>query len=238
MKLLLHIGCPKTGTTTIQNSLKFNNKKSIENGFFYLTLENIRNIFDQKLEETNAHLLSVYFNNNHSNFKKRNLSTFKEKEDLRVKILNQYKDKIKTIPNNIHTVIISSEQFYENMDENNLPFLKTFLNYYFNEIKIICYIRQQVDTANSYFSTKLLLGWLGSQDFEQALNKDLVLDNITYNYFKGLLRWEDTFGRENIFLKIYDKTQFVNNELINDFINIIDKNLIENLKLQITKIIL
>ena len=67
MKLFLHIGTPKTGTTTIQNCLKFNNKKLIKNGFFYLTLENIRNIFDQKFDESNVHLLSVYFNYNHGN---------------------------------------------------------------------------------------------------------------------------------------------------------------------------
>lgn len=229
MKLLLHIGTPKTGTTSIQNYLYNNKERLISEGYYYFTLENIRKIFNKNHLDDTVHLLVAYFLENHGYYIFNNCESDEDKKIFKNNILEKYLNEIKKIPKNIHTVIMSSEQFFQLLEEKNIFILKTLLYETFKEIKVLCYIRPQCEKAISFFSTKLLSGWGGHKDLEKSLYEDLTIENKRYNYFEALLSWEKNFGFENIILKVYEKDQFINSDLLDDFTSLIDKKLIGNL---------
>jgi len=202
-ELMLHIGTEKTGTTSIQEFLHINRGLLMTQGIAFLKSPGNRNHRNLvlaliKIEKKKAVI---------------GWDTPDEREKSKKKLLENFHNEIKSLPDHINKVIISSEHFSSLIkDKGDLFILREFFNDYFSSIKIIVYLRRQDEIALSRLSTSYLFDFAAKQsDFE------ILRNNYYYNYFRLLNMWEDGFPEAVIIPRIFDRNEFIANDLINDF---------------------
>ncbi|MGJ0125659.1 hypothetical protein ACP0SK_09120, partial [Campylobacter coli] len=210
MTAYVHIGTEKTGTTSIQTFLSNNrdllHKRRIvypnslgNNGsqwnFAFLAYNNIRDDWycvDRK----------IYTKYDFKNYK--NKVFFDLKKELK-------KSKYQKL-------LISSEHLSSRLqDLKEVKRCKKILNILgFKEIKIIVYLREQNTMASSSFST----------DLKDGKNTDRIVKGKEFaqlgDYKKLLHRWQEVFGKENLIVKLFDKDEFYQGDLLKDFMYSID----------------
>ncbi len=221
MKAFLHIGTEKTGTTTIQHFLAKNRKFLLEDGFFY----------PRSLGQQNHVKLAVYA-----------MAINKVQDRQRLGITEpekviQFRDKCqKNLAeelNNTKTnkVILSNEHCSSRLVSiEEIELLKSFLGKFFEDIKIIIYLRRQDKFLLSTYSTAVKCGYTRrfSIPSEQVIKK-------RYDYWNILKKWESVFGKENIVVKVFERNQMLEGNLFKDFTNILGINI--NNRYQITPIL-
>lgn len=82
------------------------------------------------------------------------------------------------------------------------------------ETVIICYLRRQDNFIQSYYN----------QEVKHDGNyKEIMVYQppATLDYYKLLGRWASVFGKENIIVRPYEKQQFINQDLIVDFLTLV-----------------
>lgn len=159
MKLYLHIGQQKTGSTTIQKFFEVNRKKLLKNGYIYPQSLGYDKQFDiykriDELMDSNSNL--------HKSF-------FKELKK-----------------SNCQKLIISEENVFTLRDEL-LDKVTYFLNKYFEDVTLICYLRRQYDQAASLYQ-EVVKGKVHLK-YNKWIQKKLKQGYYDYNYV--LKRWED-----------------------------------------------
>lgn len=156
-------------------------------------------------------------------FKDRNITSLDKKKSFRKAFFNSFKDEIESLPSSVHTVIISSEQLHSRTCTlEEVSNVKMLLSCFFDEIKIIYYIREQCATAASLYSTGIKEGI--TETFKHAL-KSCNPNNTYYNYYNMLSNWRDVFGAKNLTATVYDKSSLKNGDLVEDSFSLIDPSL-------------
>jgi hypothetical protein len=117
--------------------------------------------------------------------------------------IKNFEKEIQSVPAGIHTFIISSEHFHPRIrSEAELDNVYKVLSAYFDEIKIVCYFREQVDTCISYYSTHMKSG--GTDPFLAFLDR-CKPSNYYFNYYEVLANWERRFGLDALESPIGDQ---------------------------------
>lgn len=209
--IYVHIGYPKTGTTSIQAYLTQNKKLLSQHGYHYLHSQK----FDKSLELPLiiSPMKCMYFmrmlrNNNvfYPNYRKRLISQIRRNLEVGKSIL------------------ISNEAFIARCNqEEDVAKLRSFLSRFNVPVKIIMYIRRQDEFLNSIYSTRLRSG-----QFLDPLEayKTSKLPYFKYlDYLQLMNIWSGEFGKDNIILKVYDKSSLINNDIVDDFMSILDLNI-------------
>ncbi len=189
MKLVLHIGTEKTGTTSFQVWVQDNRDILRSEGVWPAQTLNVPNnvalpVFARdadKREDSFLHF-GIESEEDHAAFRAK----------VRVDLLADIAEAREA---GMRIFLISSEQlqsrlFTLQMVERVAKLLKP----QFEEISVICFLRPQVDTAISLSSTGSRVGLkIQHQQFE-------MLDAKGHYYnFKGLLdRWASAFGKDNV----------------------------------------
>lgn len=209
MKLILHIGIEKTATTTIQNYLYDNRNNFVENGTYI-----IRSLG----QGNNRDLVSCAMNNEHFDdyHLNKDIASSEDKIAHDISTLKRLEYELDKMPSNINKVVISSEQFHSRLTNDEEVFkLKSILNSYFSDIKVIVYLRPQVEVLVSLYSTIIKSGGkINFNDFIEENPKNLV----EYYDYKGLLeKWGKVFGDSNLIPKIFNKKNLKDNNIVNDF---------------------
>jgi hypothetical protein len=217
LRAIVHIGTEKTGTTSIQKFLFQNRKKLRTAGFHFL----------QSAGSTNNRALPAYFvaeDRFDDFYRDEGISTREAKAEFRKQFLQNFEHELATLPKNIHTVVISSEHFHSRLrSREELDRVKEFFTAYFDKIKIICYLRDQVSTCSSYYSTGLKSGNSATfAEFFQRCNPE----NYYFNYYEVLSNWERCFGIESLDVSLFSRKSFLNNKLLDDFTAKLDPALI------------
>ena len=159
----MHIGTEKTGTTSIQNYLYLNQKKLKSSGFHFIQSAGTTN---------NRALPSFCMNEDRFDdfFRDQGIKTLEQKHDFRKTFLEEFENEIRSAPSSVHTFIMSSEHFHSRLrSEEEVDNVYKLLSAYFDEFKIICYLREQVDTCTSFYSTHLKSG--GTSSFAGFLKR-------------------------------------------------------------------
>lgn len=203
-KLFIHIGLPKTATTTLQSFL-YENRDNLRNyGYLYPQT----GIPDKLKAHRNLSWLIV-------RRKKADLSfgTWKE--------LNQEVD-----DSNFKNVIISSE-FFSIANNKHIDILKSKLKFY--DVKIVVYLRRQDVRIESQYTQNVKNGIYASDIVSFAHKKRDESD-----YYKVLEPWRQAFGTMNIIVRPLEKTQIpdICNDILNvigindfkDFSKVKDRN--------------
>ena len=220
MKLILHIGTEKTGSTTIQQSLFLNRKVLKSNGFNFIQSAGERNHIKLAMWATDDDKSSSYFE-----FK--NIKTKEERITHKEDFANIFDIEMKSLRQD-ETVVISSEHLHSRVNSvNEVSKLKFLLDSYFDEVQIICYVREQSAMCSSFYSTAIKGGGKVSlNDFTSRC----VPSSLYYNYNEMLKVWESVFGGGVITLKIFDRKAFKNGDLLEDFYSLVDKRLFAQLE--------
>jgi hypothetical protein len=220
LKAIVHIGTEKTGTTSIQGFLYQNRKKLKSAGFHFI----------QSAGQTNNRILPAYCieDDKHDDFyKEKGILTLEQRNEFKREFIRDFETEIQSAPKSIHTFIISSEHFHSRIrSAAEMDNVYRLLSTYFDEFKIICYLREQTTTCTSSYSTHMKT--VGTESLDNFLLRCRP-GNYYYNYHDLLANWERCFGFDALNVSIFAREHFLNGDLLDDFTAKIDPLLIGTL---------
>lgn len=213
MKAIVHIGIEKTGTTSIQKCL-YRNRKTLQKAGYH---------FIQSAGKKNHQAIPAFCLPNETGddfFRLNGIDSLEKRDAYRKGFTARFAAELNRLPSTVHTVIISSEHFHSRIrTEQAMDNVHSFLTQYFDDIRIICYLREQAATCSSYYSTYLMAG--GDESFD-AFSQRCVPGNYHFNHDTLLANWTRCFGAEALDVSLFSRAAFVNADLLQDFITKID----------------
>lgn len=212
--LFLHIGFPKTGTTSIQTYL-FDNRTSLEEkGIIYPTP-----IGGREAHHINALLyhrqLFPDWDFPWDPQTSRDADKYQIKlREIHEKIIEKFSD----IETNNNTLILSSEYFLETFHtvDSMVNLVNNFPDF---NVYIILYIRRIDQIINSVMmeSAKYYAAFT-----EENIHKEVEFrKNQQLRLSEKLQNWETVLGKDNIILRPFERMQLINGDVINDFMHIV-----------------
>jgi hypothetical protein len=221
LKAVVHIGTEKTGTTSIQRYLYLNRKELKSAGFHFI----------QSAGKLNNWMLPAFCSADakfNEFFRAEGIKTSEEKTNFKQKFIQEFEKEIQSAPANTHTFIISSEHFHSRIrSEEEMDSVYTLLSSYFDDIKIVCYLREQATTCTSYYSTHLKSA---GTDSLAVFFQRCQPGNYYFNYHQVLANWERCFGLKSLDVSLFAQDQFFNSDLLDDFTAKLDPALVGTLK--------
>jgi len=210
MRIVIHIGTEKTGSTTLQEFILLNRDVLLAHGVYVPTC----------LGRRNHRKLAVYCmheNKFDDYIKNKGLINKKKREHFRQDVADSLVKELRELDQNvIDTVLISSEHFHSRLtDISEVERLKSLLSVIEADITILCYLRKQSQLVESKYSTYLKGG--GYSSFK-SFSDDCVESNKYYDYDRFLRRWERCFSINNVFVREFSRVKFKDNNLCIDFL--------------------
>jgi hypothetical protein len=203
MKLIVHIGTHKTGTTALQQFLHANRERLPAHGFHYATPR--RGIQD-------ANLVANKLNVGKSSFVHAFLAEH-------VKVARRRR---------AHTILVSSENFYAmsvldsmqrrqvcanavEREQARIEALRSLIPEDIATAQIVCYFRRPDRYAESLYSQHVKRGVIFDGTFDEFL--PIIKPALLYNTAMRL--WSDVFGEENCIARQYES---VGTDIVSDFL--------------------
>ncbi len=208
MNLILHIGTEKTGTTFLQEWLYQNRAPLSAQGVF------LSGVLDYP---NNRKLVSWVQTSLDDYTRMQGVSSVEEKARFFAGFEQEFADEVRRARHSHHSMIITSEHFHSRLGTvAELVRLKRLLSSLFNTVHIICYVREQADLHASLYSTALRLSFTSSiTEF-----KPVTADGQYYNYDNLASLWAGVFGRECLDFRIYNRNEFFNSDIRQDFLQV------------------
>ncbi len=205
---ILHIGTDKTGTSTLQKFFRMNESNLAKKDIFYPKTFGDRNhtkLFVYACEpQRRIHLQLIL-----------GLTNVQQVEVFRNKIWKSFCQEIKN--NDCNKLLLSTEFLSFSLNSNEeIKFLKNFLDNFVNTYKVIVYLRPQHEISISRYSEMVKGGGTRKSILPETDENDSF-----YNYEKILERWGKIFGVKNIFPRIFSKKEFFNGDIKRDFVDYI-----------------
>ena len=233
MKIILHIGTEKTGTTTLQAYLARNQEALAEMGHLYP-------LSARDFGPMHAPLVHIACDDDNLN-ELRNWRRLMDKESLhreRVQLEKNLLDEVAAA--NPDTLIFSAEHLSSKLSEDReLERLKVFLGQMSNDFQIVLYVRDQRKLLASSYSEAVKNG--RTSGFKLVLPSDgqSITDawrarrDATHNvfhmhdplpfwvdYLALAHRWARVFGKENVTVRPFVRATFRDGDLIGDFFDV------------------
>jgi hypothetical protein len=216
MRAILHIGTEKTGSTSIQVYLYKNRRKLRRAGYHVLQCAG-------KYASRAIPAACIADNKPDEYLRDLGINTPQERQAHRDGLSQSITRELAELPASVHTVLISSEHFHSRIQtEEEMDNVHRLLSPFFDEFKIICYLREQVVTCSSWYSTALKGG--GTKSFSDFM-KMCRPQRHYFNYYKMLASWERRFGFEALDVGLFSRGAFLNGDLLDDFTQRIDPKL-------------
>lgn len=193
-EIFIHIGDAKTGTSSIQNYLSYNRLELKKKGILYSKtgLLSEKGIANHKLA------FCVNSNQTHYHAEAQNLYADLDKE------INETK---------CNKIIVSSEGFCSLRTLDEIRILKIFLDKY--KPKIIVYLRRPDLWIESWYMQIVKQKPFISKTFEEYLK------NHQEPSLRTIINYSKVFGKKNILARPFETDKMFNNNLIDDFFNLI-----------------
>jgi len=214
LKCFLHIGVEKTGSTALQHFLNLNREKLT--GYGYYLPESAGKINHTRLaiaaydhDRRDGLTVSMGIRNDAGD-----LAGFQQKtiEDLNKEIAIA-----SSLPSPLK-IIFSSEHFQSRLTRSDeihrLREIITALG--IGEVKVIIYLRDPVEIANSLFSTAIKSG----HTIKNPPPPDNPYFNHVCNHKNTLEQFGSVFGKDALIPRLYTPTDLVNGSIIEDFFHV------------------
>jgi hypothetical protein len=210
--LYLHIGCGKTGSTSIQVFLEANDKLLREKGYVVPTSAGRRN----------HRRLTLYAQDDHviDNLRRSKGYTTPEKViKFRARFREEFLAEAATWPADA-TILMTSEQLSRLRTQTALERLKLLLDEISDDIRIIVYFRRQDGMILSEYSQFIKGGktTLLADEIEAAKTRK------QYNYFNTANLWARIFGIDKVIVRPFEREQMVGGDTVIDYLSIIKIN--------------
>lgn len=178
MKLILHIGTVKTGTTTAQAWFSANREALARRGVWYPTALPATDV--RPGGRNHPFVVDIVLSPEY--FRRNALAAFRSEYD---RMRNA----------GCRFCVISFEDLYFRLGSaQTVASLAEFLRGYFESVEVVIYLRPQIDTAISFASSASKLGvvvdkkWFLGQSFNRSV----------FDYDAAVRRWEGAFGPNNV----------------------------------------
>jgi hypothetical protein len=222
MKLHLHIGTFKTGTSTLQRFLLHNAKPLSKRGLA------VPSILGEDLMPIK--LASAIGNPRAVNF-------FKEKKLIptysttpSIKAILEDLEKTFSGRHEQHSVLSWEGLPHFFYEQEELQHLKALLGSVCDEIQVIVYLRRQDSLAASLYGEVLYQGrfycdpdqifsYAGFEDSFSVGQEGSVLQR--FDYARLLRPWAEVFGKENIIVRPFERQQLLKGDVVTDFFSIL-----------------
>ncbi len=194
-KCIIHIGSPKTGTSSIQRCFYQNRGQLKKDGYLYPHRAN--HIF--LVSNFSANPARFDFNIKKGRVSQEDLSTYHNRE---MKLLETSFEET-----DAHTLIISSEYFM-NVPQASLNNLKRYLAAWVDEFEIVCYIRHPLAHARSSIQQHVKAGF-------SSLNQHSA--PVVSKFSNILERYSSVFGMKNISIREFHHDTLYKKDVVSDF---------------------
>jgi len=203
-KLYLHIGIWKTGTTSIQNVLYANKELLSQKGVLYPSISANHTFLASAFHQDPDKFIVARSKNI---FGKSLVRWHKESIDKFEKEIEPYEE-----------VVVSSE-FLLDIAKDKLNELKDYLSNIFSTITVIVYMRHPVDHVSSAINEQLKQGHYKLEEAYKIHGRAVEYEKVD--------NWVKVFGKKNIVMRPFEREQFINNDIVDDFLSLIfdDNNL-------------
>lgn len=207
--LYIHIGTPKTGTTSLQHFCTENAQLFEEKGYSYP-------IFPHKFKHINI-MRNGYFLSYKGYDENRNRDLMDEEKFFR-QGMDFVLDNFKKTDN----IILSDESIWNVVFKRGKPDLWERLRKEADAhgyvIKVIVYLRRQDSLATSWWNQKIKIG---KRVYSKASWEKFVSDptRLELNYYEPLKIIEKSVGKENMIIRRFGKQYFKNGSIFEDFID-------------------
>jgi hypothetical protein len=115
------------------------------------------------------------------------------------------------------TIVISSEHCSALLTADaEIERLHSLLTSTGHEVKLIVYVREQVNYLKSSYSTQLKNGDVGEISYPSKKTLE-----EKYNYSLILNKWASFFKKENMIVRVFERDKLKNKNLIHDFLDIV-----------------
>ena len=209
--LYLHIGGPKTGTTTIQSFLTNNRDILKSKGYLYPKIDYLypEISFLKDYDQNGIFLRGDYIPHSDTNF------TAEQIQDI-------CKHNLSLILNSKYNKIIISEESLSSIAraEYACKSLKLSENF---DVYIIAYFRKTIETTCSMYQTRAAHG-------ASISLSSLTSTMINNGLLNSIYRYESTLGKDKIITRIYDRELLKNRCSIDDFCDTIGLSDISDFK--------
>jgi hypothetical protein len=209
MRLFLHIGTEKTGTSSIQSFLHINGELLVKNGF--ATMRSFEGI-------SNRALPAYAMNRDRSDefHLQRGLTSPKSRVEFERSIERSVHRELTALSSKTHTLLVSSEHLHSRIHKlEEVNRVLALFRPHCDEIRILCYLRPQLELAISQYSTVLRNGEVRS--LEPWLQGTLEQSHY-FRFDQMLLLWAEGVGREYVTPLFYDKKELIQSDVIRDYI--------------------
>lgn len=221
VKLLLHIGTQKTGSTAIQVMLFKNRALLARNGIHVMTSNGTGNY--RKLATA-----CLDFDREDAFLLRHDIAPGQSRAAFRDEVLAGFAAELAGLKPHIHTVVMSGEHFSSNTTRlSELELLQSLFAPHFSEIAVLCYLRDQVSLRAASYSTTLKSGSTAAfGDAISICNPDLPF----FNYALMLETWASVFGKDALDVRLYNRDTWRDGDLLSDMVATLDKALVEKIK--------
>jgi hypothetical protein len=210
--LYIHMGLPKTGTSSLQAFFSRNRNSLLEKSIDYPIMGNFKEQVKGNIASGNAAFLAKAF------LPKHHRGTLVNSQN-RNEYIQEFLDKIKHSKS--QCIVVSSE-FLMTLNWSSLIEIRNLLKKQSNlQIKIVYYMREQVNYLISNYiqsvkrSNCTLLPEEVIKNYYQKETFSFLYYNRLYNQFT------DIFGCENVIPRIYEETKQYQGGIIGDFLSVL-----------------
>ncbi|MEM1144296.1 MAG: hypothetical protein AAGI88_17075 [Pseudomonadota bacterium] len=212
MRLLLHIGTEKTGSTALQEYLESRRRTLAEAGF----------LLPDFLEGSNHLELACMFMADRKDdefLSSKGFSTPEARARRREELLSALADQVKANRKSASTMLISSEHFQSRLtDPKEVDQFIRSIAPIFCEVKVVCYLRRQERMALSFYTQKLRGGYVPPNILPvRSVRHTRPNPPIFFDYESLLDRWAGAVGEENVLPVVYERSSLASGDVIVDF---------------------
>ena len=209
--LYIHIGTPKTGTTSIQNFCGLNREKLKEQGVLY-PIMNYH--YERKSVNRNGHFLIGTIKENGTRNKEKEKQVFNSEMQYIVDCFKDY-----------DTILISDESIWWATSTRRKGLwkdLKKHSEQHNYQIKVIVYLRRQDQFMMSRYNQKLKTDFIAStQSFDEYFADMNGRFKCVMDYRERIDNIAKSISKENVIVKRFDRNYFYNGDLNQDFLHIL-----------------
>jgi len=209
-KGILHIGCEKTGTSSIQRFLSMNRPSLKKQGFIYPvaggTLYGGSQTGYAVVARKEAWLTDMG--------KALGLLTPGAVTEYRQQLAAQLQIEISRVRRG-HTLVLSSEHFHSRLrSAEEIAALRSFLEPFCESFEVVMYFRRQDRVAVSLYATHVKSGNPSPKPFLPAIE---LPETYYYRYDEIFQSWAQVFGAESLRAGIYQPDELLGGDLLQDF---------------------
>ena len=217
MRLHLHIGTEKTGSTALQSYLATHREALAAQGF----------VLPDFLQSSNHRALaSVFMHDDRDDdyLQAEGISAPTARAKRRKELVKALKLQLKRAKASHQGMIISSEHFHSRLVSQSevTSFCKSILSL-FETVKVTCYLRRQDRMALSFYTQKLRGGFIPPSILPiRSVRTHRPALPPFFDYFSLLERWENAVGPDAVEPVVYERSSLTNGDVIQDFFARID----------------